>query len=68
MKLVRITLNWLLYIAGPIWLPVLFYILEIFLIKKLLNLPKEKRCHNYHALFVGDRWLISVKDIKESLE
>jgi hypothetical protein len=65
MNTVRIIINWLLYLTGPIWMPVFFYILEICLIKKMLSLPKDKRCENYRALFVGDRWFLSASEIKD---
>jgi len=62
-KSVRIIFNWLAMLTSFIWMPIFILVLEISLIKKCINTPKEHRCDTYRALFVGDRYWFPMIEI-----
>jgi hypothetical protein len=69
MRLVRLPINWLAYLTMPLWLPFVFYAIEIILLWRMLKqkVPLENRCWNYKALFRGDRWFIKRSDFWEAV-
>jgi len=62
---IKLLVNWILFLTSFIWMPPFILIMEICLIPRMLSLPKEKRCETYRALFVGDEYWITMKQIRE---
>ena len=68
MRKFRIVVNWLVYITVPLWVPPAFFLIEIYLIPRMLRTPKENRCPTYRALFEGSEWFVTWSDVKDILE
>jgi hypothetical protein len=66
---VRLIVNWFMYLTMPLWLPFVFYAIEIILLYRMIKQkpPMEKKCWNYKALFRGDRWFIKRSDFWEAV-
>lgn len=63
MKVLRMSVNWFLFWTCLIWMPLVFFFGEIAMFFRIL-FGKNKKCHNWRALFGGTVWFVTWKDIK----